>query len=78
MVNTERLNKELVKLGMRKDKLAIELKISRQSLSNKINNRTAFKSSEVMFIKDLLGLDPDNCMEIFFARPGDFKSPKEA
>ena len=78
MIDTERLNREIANQGSRKDKIARDLNISRQSLSNKINNKTAFKANEVLYFKSLLGLSPESCMEIFFKRSGDLKSPKGA
>ena len=78
MIDTDRLNREIARQGSRKDKIASDLKISRQSLSNKINNRTAFKAHEVLYLKGLLGLSPESCMAIFFKRTGDSKSPKGA
>ena len=78
MVNTEKLNLEIVKSGLRKDGIAASLGISRQSLSNKINNRTAFKACEIMYFRKILGLSPENCMEIFFVNPVASQAPKEA
>ena len=78
MVDTTRLNSALHEVGLPKYKLARILGISRQSLSNKINNKVSFKASEVVTVRNLLKLSPETLMAIFFADNGASKAPEEA
>ncbi len=77
MVNTNLFNEALKNHGDRKDGLAAKLGISRQTLSNKINNKTEFKNQEAIMIKDLLRLTDAEFVSIFFAHEGDSQSPCE-
>lgn len=78
MVNTARLNALLREEGITKYKLSRVLGISRQSLSNKINNKTKFTSMQVLAIKRLFGLDNDTLVSIFFEGDGACEAPLEA
>lgn len=77
MVNTDKLNDAIRSAGLRKDGIAVSLSISRQALSNKINNKTEFKASEARWLKDALNLSSDSFVEIFFARGYDSQSHLE-
>lgn len=48
-------------------RLAEAIGVSRQGLSNKIENRSEFKASEVSKLSDLLGLSAKQKQDIFFA-----------
>jgi len=76
VVNSELLNSQLRSTGVRKDYIASVLHISKATLSNKINNKTEFRSTETFYIKKLLGLSDDLYFEIFFADSCDSKSQK--
>ena len=67
MVNTEKLNEAILKAGYYKQYLASVLGISRQNLSNKINNRVSFSGREVKTLKRMLDLSDSQFVEIFFA-----------
>ena len=74
MVNTDKLNRAIKAAGLRKDGIAVSLGISRQALSNKINNRTEFRTSEAKWLKDSLNLSADLFVDIFFAKQYDSQS----
>lgn len=69
MVNTQYLEEEILKSGKKKTYLAERCGITRQSLTNKINNRTEFTLSQVKILCDELGISQLTKQErIFFAR----------
>lgn len=68
MVDTIKLSDSLKKSGLKNCYISKKLKISDNSLSNKMNNRTEFKASELTALQDLLNLPNDQFFEIFFAR----------
>jgi len=74
MVDTKTLNSLIKNKGIRKDAIAMQLGITKQSLSNKINNKTEFKMSEVSEIRVILGIANDEIVPIFFASRLDCKS----
>lgn len=78
MVQTQKLNEAIKAAGLRKDGIAASLGISRQSLSNKINNKVEFRAKESLWLKDALNLNTENFVEIFFASGYDPKSYSEA
>lgn len=67
MVNTDNLNDAIRNAGYFKWHLASVLGMSRQNLSNKINNKTSFAASEMKQLKKVLKLSDDRFVEIFFA-----------
>lgn len=67
MVNKDLLNKAIKDSGLRKDFIASELRISKQALSNKINGKNEFRGEECTTLRNLLHLDLNNFVEIFFA-----------
>lgn len=67
MVNTKKLEEKIEKSGYKKQAIADALKISLQSLSNKINNITEFKLSEYQKLEVMLGLSSIEARQIFFA-----------
>ena len=74
MVDTKTLNSLIKNKGIRKDAIAMQLGITKQSLSNKINNKTEFKMSEVSEIRVILGIANDEIVPIFFASRLDYES----
>lgn len=74
MVDTKTLNSLIKNKGIRKDAIAMQLGITKQSLSNKINNKTEFKMSEVSEIRVILGIANDEIVPIFFASRLDCES----
>ena len=76
MVNTDKLNGLIKDAGIRKDSIASSLGITKQSLSNKINNRTEFKMGEISEIRRLLHMDYETVMSVFFASRLDSQSSR--
>lgn len=68
MVDTIKLSDSLKKSGLKNCYISKKLKITDNSLSNKINNRTEFKPSELTALQDILNLSNDKFFEIFFAK----------
>ncbi len=77
MVNTDKLNSVIKEKGYTKESIARRLGISKQSLSNKINNKTPFRDTEVLFLKELLHLSDAAFVSIFFAKGFDCESKLE-
>lgn len=71
MVDTSKLNEAIREAGLRKDRLARSLGISRQAFSSKINNKTEFKAKESLYLMTALDLTPESFVEIFFAEAYD-------
>lgn len=67
MTNVTLLQNKINASGYKLKFLAEELKITPQTLTNKINNRCDFKSSEICVLIGLLKLTPKDSMRIFFA-----------
>lgn len=57
MTNTEALGKYIEKSGFKLYYIAERLKITRESLTRKINNKSEFKASEILALSDLLGIE---------------------
>ena len=74
MVNTKELNRLIKNAGFRKDAIASALHITKQSLSNKINNKTEFKMGEISEIRGILSMDAETMMSVFFATRLDCES----
>lgn len=66
MTDTIKLEIALIQKGKTKKDLAHLLKVSLQTIYNKVNNLVDFKTQEVKAISDFLGLEPNEMMEIFF------------
>lgn len=66
MTETNELNKRITEKGFRKEFIASNLKISLNSLNNKIANRTEFKASEISSLKRVLNLTDEDVFRIFF------------
>ncbi len=71
MVDKERLNTAIKGSGLLKKFLCSKLGISKQSLHNKLNNKTDFKGQEALVLKNVLNLSDQEFIEIFFAEQCD-------
>ena len=67
MTNTELLEKRITESGYKKSFIANKIGKSAYALSLKIKNKTEFKASEITILCDLLGIDDQERMAIFFA-----------
>lgn len=65
MINTIELNVAIVRRGLTKKKVAESLGISESSLQYKINNKREFKVSEIVKLRDTLGLSVAETSDIF-------------
>ena len=75
MVNTERLRKIIKESGLKYQWLAKSMGLSRYGLSMKIDNKSDFKSSEIVMLCKLLKITSiEERDEIFFANDVDLKS----
>ena len=52
--------------GIKRSYLAKKLKISYNTLTNKLNGKSEFSAIQIFMIKDLLNLDNDFSINIFF------------
>lgn len=68
MTNTSLLKELIAKSGYKLDYIATKLGKSRQALSCKINNKTEFTASEIETLCDILGIETEARMAIFFAK----------
>lgn len=79
MTNTELLELEIKKSGLKKIHIAIQLGLSPYGLAKKINNETEFKSTEISKLREILRIeDFERFEKIFFADKVDCKSTNEA
>lgn len=67
MTNTLKLKAAIVESGLNQEQIAKMLKISISSFNFKLNNRVEFKASEIKKLMELLRLDADKVILIFFA-----------
>lgn len=65
MVDTNGLKAAIIRKGKTQADIAREIGISVKALNSKINNHSAFKTTEIERIIDVLGIE--NPMPIFFA-----------
>ena len=68
LTNTEGLSEEIVRSGLKITHIAKVLGLSREGLYKKLNGETEFKASEIMQMKNILGLSNERRDEIFFAQ----------
>ena len=52
--------------GIKRSYLAKKLKISYNTLTNKLNGKSEFSANQISMIKDLLNLDNDFAINLFF------------
>lgn len=65
MINQKELKKSMIDNDTNVTRLAGCLRISKTSLSNKINGKTEFRLSEIQKLIHLLQLDKDEAYKIF-------------
>lgn len=76
MTDTAKLKQAITDSGLKKGYIAKQMRISRPSLDNYINNRAEFRASHIEALSTILKLDPEQRMAIFFAKGGGLKPPK--
>lgn len=69
MVNHSKLKGLMVERGLKVDELARGLKLSRQSVSDKINGRRSISLLEAAYISHALGMSSEERDAIFFSEP---------
>lgn len=67
MTDANRLKSAMALIGITQSELASVIGISRNALSNKMNNKTAFNQKEISVISKTLKLSSDDINRIFFA-----------
>ena len=77
MTDSLELDYAIKKAGLDRQKVAGLLVVSQMAFFNKIHNRTEFKASEIVALKELLNLSNEQRDRIFFAKGVDNKSTKE-
>jgi predicted transcriptional regulator len=65
-IDSTLLKEKINESGLKSSYIADTLGISRQSFSNKIKGETSFRASEVYVMCDLLRLDGNERIKIFF------------
>jgi len=72
MTNTIKLRNKIEDSGLKYGYIAKKIGISRFALNKKINNESEFKSSEILIICEILGVESlDEKEAIFFAKQVD-------
>ena len=71
MTNTPLLEKYIERSGYKRSFIAMRLGISSYTLAMKINNESEFKASEIDILCELLNIDMEARMDIFFAKKVD-------
>ena len=74
MTDVKGLSEEIAKSGLKISYIADALGLSREGLYKKLNNETEFKASEIMKMKEVLGLSNERRDDIFFANEVERKS----
>lgn len=74
MTNTPLLEKLIDESGYKRSYLAKCLGITAYALAMKINNKSEFKPSEIDILCELLNIDVDTRMAIFFAKKVEYSS----
>ena len=67
MTNTELLEDRIAKSGFKRSYIANRIGKTTYALALKINNKSEFKASEIDVLCELLGLNTEDRMAIFFA-----------
>lgn len=67
MINKDLLKKKVEESGIKYTHIAKCLNISERGLKYKINGGSQFKGDEIAKIRDILHLDAEDVMAIFFA-----------
>lgn len=66
-MNMNELNAEIARCGLTKPKLAERMGISKKRLYSRLNGQTTFNQEEIQKIANILNLNEDGIMKIFFA-----------
>lgn len=66
MIDRERLNKRIQGSGYKRKYLASAMRLSDNSLRNKLEGRTEFKLSEAQRLGVLLGMNPEEQIRCFW------------
>jgi len=66
MINTQLLDTKINESGLKIGFITDKLGISRQGLYKKIKGKTPFRVAEIYVISDLLRLDDETKMKIFY------------
>lgn len=74
MTNTPLMEKRINESGYKRSYIAKCLDITPYALAMKINNKSEFKQSEIDILCELLGVDVDERMAIFFAKKVEYSS----
>lgn len=69
MVNHSKLKGLMVERGLKVEELARGLKLSRQSVSDKINGRRSISLLEAAYISHALGMSSEERDAVFFSEP---------
>lgn len=67
MTNTLKLKVAIAESGLNQEQIAEMLGVSLCTLNYKLNGTSEFKASEIKKLAELLHLDADKVMKIFFA-----------
>ena len=67
MINTLKLKAAIAESGMNQEQIAKMLGVSLCTFNYKLNGTSEFKASEIKKLAELLHLDADKVMKIFFA-----------
>ncbi len=76
MTNTLKLKAAIAESGLNQEQIAEMLGVSLCTLNYKLNGTSEFKASEIKKLAELLHLDADKVMKIFFADNVDLKIHK--
>ena len=71
MTNTPLLEQYIERSGYKRSFIAMRLGISSYTLAMKVNNESEFKASEIDILCELLNIDMEARMDIFFAKKVD-------
>lgn len=67
MTDTNRLKSAMALCGLTQEALADKISMTRQALSNKMNNKSLFNQLEIAAIARALNLNSEEINSIFFA-----------
>lgn len=68
MTDTVKLRQAIEKSGFKIRFIANKCGLTYQGFLNKVNNHTAFNAPEILSLRKLLGLSPEESEEIFFTK----------
>lgn len=68
MTNTELLEDYIAKSGYKKSFIANKMGLTSYGFMLKVNNKSNFKSNEIVMLCDLLNIDEGNMVKIFLTK----------